>query len=462
MRRRLLIVSPVFPPANGADSHRVRTTLPFFRKHGWDPEVLTVDPECLAVPQDPWLLEGIPKDIPVHRCDALSLRWSKVPGLGAIGPRARFSMRRLGGEVLASRRFDMVYFSTTTFSLLALGSYWKRRFGVPFVIDYQDPWITDYYREHPNVVPPGGRLKYWIVEQLARRSEPRVIRSCSGITAVSAAYPTQLQSRYSFARVLPCCILPFPGAQRDFDRLATDGLRQSQFDANDGLEHWLYVGVSGPIMYKAIGALFGAINIWRNREPAKVARIRMHFVGTSYAPAGTGVPVVLPLAERHGVLDLVTEQTDRVGYSEALCCLRDADVLLALGSDDASYNASKLLPYILARRPMLAVFHRQSPASELLEQIGGSTLLTFESSDSEESIAVRIDAIWCKSEESRSAVPIVNEAISSYTDEGQAKILCDYFEGLLNAANDHTVTDADESLSRNQEVSSQNVLRNAE
>ena len=35
--RRVLIVSPSFPPISAADLHRVRMSLPYYREFGWEP-----------------------------------------------------------------------------------------------------------------------------------------------------------------------------------------------------------------------------------------------------------------------------------------------------------------------------------------------------------------------------------------------------------------------------------------
>ena len=147
--RRVLIVSPHFPPVNTADMQRVRMLLPFLKLNGWLAEVLTVSPEQIASPRDPWLLQGIPDDIPVHEAKALGLAWSRIPGLGSLGFRATRALAKTGDALLAEKKFDLIYFSTTVFPVHKLGPRWKKKFGVPFVMDYQDPWVNDYYREHP-------------------------------------------------------------------------------------------------------------------------------------------------------------------------------------------------------------------------------------------------------------------------------------------------------------------------
>jgi glycosyltransferase involved in cell wall biosynthesis len=429
--KRVLVVSPYFPPANGADSHRVRVTLPFFFENGWEAEVLAVEPDCVAVPRDPWLLRGVPEYLKIHRVKAISLRWSRIPGLGTVDFRAFRAIGMMGANVLREGKFDLVYFSTTVFPVLVHGAKWKQQFGVPYVIDYQDPWCTDYYRHHPGVRPPGGRLKYSIVEWIARRQEPKALRDCSGITAVSPAYLVELAERYEFAVEMPHLVVPFPGARRDFERIESESINQDVYDPGDGLIHWVYVGVSGPIMYKTLGAFFKAIADQKAADPAWAARLRMHFIGTSYAPAGQGIEVVVPLAKQYGLQDNVIEQTDRVPYSIAIRCLLDADALIAPGSDDSAYNASKLLPYLMARKPLLAMFHKDSPAAELLGRVGGATIVAFESEQSEDQIADQIHDKWLRSSSFQQVLPMNQQSAEVYTDSGQARLLCEFFDVVL-------------------------------
>jgi glycosyltransferase involved in cell wall biosynthesis len=404
---------------------------PYLADYGWEAEVLAVQPAQLAVPMDPWLHAGFPKNVPIHACEVWSRRWSVVPGLGTLDFRALGPMRQHGNRLLHDRRFDLVYFSTTVFTLFSLGPVWKLRFGVPFAVDYQDPWFTDYYREHPSIRPPGGRMKYTIVDRIARYREPKVIRSVSGITAVSSAYIDQLKSRYPAAKSVPSLTLPFPGSARDWERVRSEAVSQQYFDAKDGLVHWVYVGVSGPAMSLALESLFLSLATVRQRSPSQVAKIRLHFIGTSYAPSGKGQPVVKPIADRFGVGDLVTEQTDRIPYSQALACLRDADALLALGTNDETYNASKLMPYLMAKKPMLAVFHQNSPAASMIEEQGGATLVTFHGQENATTIANRITLAWMSRPESCSIKPWFESNAQTLFDNGQAKVLCDFFDRLL-------------------------------
>lgn len=429
--RRILIVSPHFPPVNTADMQRVRMLLPFFLENGWQAEVLAVSPQQVASPLDPWLVDGLPPDVNVHRVNALGLRWSRIPGLGTLGLRALRQLALAGDRLLAAGRFDLVYFSTTVFDVLRLGPRWKIKFGVPFVMDYQDPWVTDYYRDHPAVIPPGGHLKYAVVNALYRRLEPRVLRHCLGITSVSPAYTRQLNERYPWSQPMPRLVQPFPGAQHDFDRIKSSTRGNRFFSAGDGYLHWVYIGVVIPGMYPALRALFMAI---KNSMPsAELNRLRMYFIGTSYAPNGRAAPRVSPLANECGLAAQVVEQCERIPYIDALCCLTEADALLAIGSDDPGYTASKIYPYLLARKPLLAIYHEESSIVSLIRDVGGAVCVPMSIPMDEKGLATEISLRWLSARRFTETLPLNPVTFEPYTDRGCAMALCDFFEQCLAA-----------------------------
>src|SRR5207253_1020959 len=114
--------------------------------------------------------------------------------------------------------------------------------------------------------------------------------------------------------------------------------------------HWVYLGRGGADMARGLRGLFLALRSLRQTRP-EVAKLRLHFVGTSYATGGRAVPTVEPVARDCGVADLVSERTERIPYLEGLALLQSSDVILIVGSDDASYSASKVYPCVLAGRP---------------------------------------------------------------------------------------------------------------
>ncbi len=375
--RRVLIVSPHFPPINAADHQRVRMSLPYFEEFGWRPTVLAVRPEDVEGTDDPLLSRTLPEGVEIIRTGALPVRWTRRLGLGSLALRALPAFWRAGNRLLARERFDAVYFSTTMFAVMALGSLWRRRFGVPYILDFQDPWIQDYYDQPGAPPPPGGRWKHGFNQWLARRLEPLAMRDVSEVVTVSPAYVETLRAHYPQLAADQCTVLPFGAPERDFDLLPTLDVRQTVFDPGDGRRHWVYVGRGGLDLTPALRILFTAVAEARARDPQVWSALRMHFIGTSYAPDGRAEKTVEPLAQACGVSDLVEERTARVPYFEAIQLLRQSEVILVVGSDSPAYSASKLYPCLLARRPLLALLHADSPAVAILRRCRAGRVVTF-------------------------------------------------------------------------------------
>src|ERR1019366_7002235 len=135
-----------------------------------------------------------------------------------------------------------------------------------------------------------------------------------------------------------------------------------------GLLHVSYVGRGGVDILPVLRAVFEAVKIGLQRAPEIFNRLRLHFVGTTYAHDAAGQYQMLPAAKDAGIETLVDEHPGRVPYLEAIQILLDSHALLVLGSDSAHYTASKIFPYILANRPLLAVFHEESSVVRILRE----------------------------------------------------------------------------------------------
>src|SRR5205814_1521997 len=183
--KRVLIVSPHFPPFNRPDHQRCRTALPFLEEYGWKAAVLAVHAKYVEGVEDPLLEKTFPATTRIVRTRALSVRLTRLFGLGSVALRALPFLWMAGNKLLRNERtFDLIFFSTTMFPVLILGPLWKRKYGIPYVVDYQDPWHSDYYNR-TRTTPPGGRLKYWVSCLIARVLEPLVVRSADEFVVVS-------------------------------------------------------------------------------------------------------------------------------------------------------------------------------------------------------------------------------------------------------------------------------------
>lgn len=364
--KKVLIVSPHFPPVNSPDCQRVRISLPYYREFGWEPTVLAVDPRHRSDWKDESLLESIPRDVAIHRCSAFDVRFTRLIGVSNLGLRCVAQLNRLGAELLAQGRFDAVFFSTTQYLTAPLGRVWRRDFGVPYVLDLQDPWRSDYY-ERPGAPKPPGGWKYLFARLTARLLEEGTVKSASALMSVSPRYLLALQRRYRWAEIPPHAVIPLGAPEADFDYLSRQpNTAPPQCGFSPGCFHWVATGALNPSFSHALRVLFAGLRRLRLDAPHLAGRLRFTFIGTSYADPRRRAPAALDIARDYGVADLVKECPARVGYLDSLRLMRAANGLVLLGSDDLAYVPSKLFPYLLAERPILSLAHDRSALAQQL------------------------------------------------------------------------------------------------
>lgn len=358
---------------------RVRMSLPYFAACGWDAEVVTIDAQYADLAKDELLLQSILPDTKVHKVKAFSKTLTSKIGLGSIAIRSLWYYRKAVNRLLKSNKFDLIYFSTTQFPVCILGAYWKKRFGVPYVIDMQDPWHSDYYiNKAKSEQPP----KYWFAYRLNKYLEPIAIKNADGLISVSSSYIDELKSRYPVIQHIPAATITFGAFEPDL-QIAKDNQKLFTTLLCDGFINVVYIGRGGKDMHKAISPVFEALQTGLNTNKQQFSKIKLYFIGTSYAPAGQGIATILPLAKQYGIEEQVVEITNRISYYQTLLTLQQANALFIPGSDDPKYTASKIFPYLLTRKPVLAIFNAASSAIPIMQQYGMEHVYNYDNITSE-------------------------------------------------------------------------------
>ncbi|HEX2852741.1 MAG TPA: glycosyltransferase [Opitutaceae bacterium] len=431
--KRVLIVSPHFPPVNAPDHQRVRMSLPYFRECGWEPTVLAVDADRVDGAKDALLAAALPPAVPVHRVGTLPARLTRLVGFGNIAYRAWFHLRAEGERLLRAGKFDLVYFSTTQFVATALGAKWQRKFGVPFVVDLQDPWRTDYY-DRPGAPPPPGGWKFRFARWQANRLEEASWRGAAGFITVSETYLAQLRARYPWFAGKPSALIPFGASEADFSLArGHTGLRPA-FERVPGAVHCVSVGAVGPIMRAAIERLCAGIRALRTSDPHGAGRLRFHFIGTSYVAGEGAESSVAPIAAAFGVSDLVREQVDRVGYFVAIKTLLAADAIVIPGSDDAGYNPSKIAPCFLAEKPVLALAPAGSSLERMVGELGFATMARSDAPEGDAAVAEFLRALLATPPRPLPATRATALFAATHTARARTRQQCDLFERALGPA----------------------------
>lgn len=422
MKNKVLIISPYFPPTNAADMQRIRMSLPYFKNFGWDATIVTVDEKYSDLIKDDLLLQSIPLDIKVYKVKALDKSWTTKFGLGSIALRSLWFYRQKVNSILKTEKFDLIYFSTTQFSICTLGAYWKKHFGIPYVIDMQDPWHSDYYQNKPK---EQQLPKYWFSYRLNKYLESIAIKSVDGLISVSENYINNLKARYSKIKNIPSAIITFGYFEPDL-KIASANTFGTLLDPN--FINIVYIGRGGLDMHEAVSNLFEAVRNGITNKHQSFKSLKLYFIGTSYAPTGQGKPTILPLAKQFGINDMVIELTDRISYYQTLATLQQADALFIPGSDDPDYTASKIYPYLLTKKPLLAIFHSESPALKVLREYGATYAFGYDAEDNKEVISVFLKQL---SNDSLNEQTYNELALEKYSAENLTRQQCSLFDEVL-------------------------------
>lgn len=372
MPRRVLIVSPYFPPSTVAGVHRARHLARHLPAAGWEPTVLCVDEAYHAERLDPGLADLLPPGLDIVKVPALSATRMRYFAIGDIGIRAYPYLSRALPKVVRDRGIDVVMFTGSPFYPFLLARQVKRQLRRPVVLDFQDPWVSNWGATRTPLT------KAWVSHQVARWLEPVAVHSADFITSVSELQNDEFTKRYPEFPHERLAALPIGGDATDYIYLRSHPPAEREVTVPRNSISFSYVGTIWPRSEPVFNALFAAVKKVTASDEPWVRRLQLNFVGTSAQPSGFGKFKVKALAEKHGIGNFVNEIPQRVPYLQALDLLANSHALILIGSDEPHYTASKIYPSLLSGRPILAVFHQGSTAYEILQRSGGARVIGFD------------------------------------------------------------------------------------
>ncbi len=361
---RLLVIAFHYPPDNSSTG--VLRTLKFteyLADHGWSSEVISV-PEELYESCDPGLAAKIPRHVNVHRVRAADVK--RLLGVRGVYPRAlafpdrywpwmRAAVRK-GAELIAAGRIDALYSTYPMATAHLIGLRLHSRFGLPWVVDFRDPWIEDS-------MPPVRRWAEGLLER-------RVIAHAGRVICNTPAMHHYLLGRYPGLAPEKFVTITNGYDEKDFAGLEPEAIGKFEIlypGAIDG-------GNRDPLPFLA-GVRLALERGWLDRDDLQVTLLGCG----PYADSA----VFRQALQRSGVADIVAVYRDRLPYRRALQRMAGADLLLALSEPIGTGAAArrnrtwtymqvpaKTYEYLRVGRPILALMSGGAVA-ELLERVRG-------------------------------------------------------------------------------------------
>jgi Glycosyl transferase 4-like domain len=293
-------------------------------------------------------------------------------GFGEISLRGWRPLRAAVMRLLESRDIGAVLITGSPYYPMLLAAEIKRRFGVPVVLDFQDPWMSAWGAREPRFSKAGA------AHRLATLLEPKAVAAAGFITSVSETQNAEMRARYPHLTAERMAAIPIGGDPEDYDALRMRPPAAGSFALDASRINLSYVGTIWQPMLDTVRALMLALAEVRARRRDIYARLCLNFIGTTANPDAPDGRWVHPLAEAAGVTDAVREEPQRRPYLEALSLQTRSHAILMLGSDEPHYTASKIYGVMMSGQPYLSVFHQESSSHEILSRAGGGIALGFD------------------------------------------------------------------------------------
>jgi len=350
--RRMLIIHPHWPPSNLVGVHRVRLIANELNALGWHPIVLTIDERDYEESLSYETLKLVSSSVEVIRVRAKPVRTFLGKRLvGDISLRGWPALKEKAESILSHQKVDFIWFSLPPWYTSLLGRLLKRKFNVPFGIDYRDPWIFER-AEHQK-----GFNRALATAVVARILEPVALRNVSLISGVSVGYLDGVMKRYQRVQSIPNVTFQMGFARRDHHIELPDFSSPFQHDKRT----YVYAGAHWALGAPVFTLWLESLAALHNQSP--LDGIEFLFVGTG----NPELPSIQSQAEELGIQSIVREIPERQPYLEVQQMLRESDGALVIGSIEPHYSASKLFQCLVTAPRVFGFFHEASEGREILE-----------------------------------------------------------------------------------------------
>lgn len=401
----VLIIYPHWVPANLAGVQRPRLIGNYLKELGWQPVLLTVDPQYYEEPIDPLMVKTVSPTIEVVYTKAYKVTKPRL--IGDIGLRAFPFLKKAALKICKERTIDFIWIPIPSFYTAVLGRVLCDATKIPYGIDYIDPWVRDLTNQN--------NLRARFSQMVARTLEPYAVKKAALISGVSTPYYWPVIAR-NFKSPPVHVGMPY-GFDPNDHAITLENLTYP-WDAVPNCKPWIYAGAFLPNSHLFLEALFKsiaglkAVGNWDEQ-------IRLYFIGTGPYPAKR----ITAYAQDYGIDDIVIEHRERYPFLHILNFLAKAHRVLLLGSTEAHYTASKTFQCLLSKRPLLAVLHEKSSAVDIIRQTGASAyLVPYHDGEQMDALVFQLDTVLTDFQKDQNW-HIDLEPLSKYTSKASAQAL---------------------------------------
>jgi hypothetical protein len=362
--KKLLIIYAHWHPSNLAGVHRPRLIGNYLGELGWEPRVLTVKEQYFEENPDHNFAKTFSSSFEVTRVKAFPITKPRL--LGDIGLRAFLQLYKKAKEIISTEKIDFIWIPIPSFYQAVLGRMLYNKTGTSYGIDYIDPWIRN--------LKGNKSIRAKLSNIVARLLEPYAVKKASLISGVSTSYYQPVLNRSFKYKSIEHVGMSY-GFDPNDHKIKLKNLAYP-WDEFPGCKPILYAGAFLPQSGLFMRLLFKTVSELRSNGRWN-SNIRFFFVGTGDYQHKS----IRSYAEEEGVEDIVLEIRERKPFLHVLNYLDVVWRVMVIGSTEKHYTASKIFQALLSKRPVFAMFHKESSAIDIMKEIMSVEKFTFSYSE---------------------------------------------------------------------------------
>ena len=370
--KKVLIITYYWPPAGGPGVQRVLKFVKYLPQFGWEPIILTVkDGEYQAVDEslESDIIETLKvfktrviglyslykkftgrKTIPTHQLsggknDSLFSRLSRWIRLNIILPDGRIGWYPFavagGRKIIENEKVDLIFSSGPPHSLHLIARSLAKKYSIPWVADFRDPWTERFYYEE--------NVRSFFAKKVDLYLEKNILTHANRITTVSSGLKTLLEQK-----VNPLKIEVIYNGYDETD------FKTSPIEKTDNSTIISSIGTLSRTQTPNV--LFKAIEELRNEGLTK--SIYLHFAGTIHSAIRDDIN------DRYHLNDITTYH-GYLSHTDAIEMMRNSDFLMLVvpkTKNNVGIITGKLFEYLRAATPIILIGPLDSDAAKILHE----------------------------------------------------------------------------------------------
>jgi glycosyltransferase involved in cell wall biosynthesis len=381
---KVLIVTYYWPPSGGAGVQRWLKFSKYLPEFGWEPVILTVDPDYAAYPvTDFSLMDDLPSSVKVYSTKAINYfsiyknDKSKIPSAGFANsidnslkgkllrfvrgnfflpdPRRGWNKHafKKACELIESEDIRHIITTSPPHSTQLIGLKLKRKYrSLMWIADLRDPWTDIYYYKqfYPTLIS----------KSIDRRYETSVLKNADRIITVGNSLKNLFASKVK-------------GINKKIE-VITNGYDESDFKG---------ISSSGPIRFTItyVGTLSdiypveGLLPALKTIEDSGIDFL-LRFVGTVSEKTRKLIKSQIP--EKH------LEFLPYVTHSEAIKFMTDSSLLILiipLHESNKSIITGKLFEYLASGKPILCIGPVDGDAADIIKNCNAGKTFAYYNTD---------------------------------------------------------------------------------